>query len=81
MIPAEFTECYELQLAAYKKNRNPGHAERVADLRTLHRMLVDNHDALVDAVNKDFGCRCAFETKFAETFMAQDAALVAIKHL
>ena len=81
MIPAEFTECHELQLAAYKKNRNPGHDERVADLRTLHRMLVDNHDALVAAVNKDYGCRCAFETKFAETFMAQDATLDAIKRL
>jgi len=81
MIPDEFSACHALQLAAYKKNRNPGHAERVADLRTLHRMLVDNHDALVAAVNKDFGCRCAFETKFAETFMAQDATLDAIKHL
>ncbi|MGB4910975.1 MAG: aldehyde dehydrogenase family protein [Candidatus Dechloromonas phosphoritropha] len=81
LIPAEFRECYELQLAAYKKNRNPTHAERVADLRTLHRLLVENQDALVDAVNKDYGCRCAFETKFAETFMAQEATLDAIKHL
>ena len=81
LVPAEFRECYEHQHAAYRKNRNPTHAERVADLRTLHRLLVENQDALVDAVNKDFGCRCAFETKFAETFMAQDATLDAIKNL
>ncbi len=80
-IPAEFTECHARQVAAYKKNRNPGYDERIADLRSLHRLVVDHHDALVDAVNKDFGCRCAFETKFAETFMAQDAALDAIKQL
>ena len=80
-IPAEFTECHARQVAAYKKNRNPGYDERVADLRSLHRLVVDNHDALVDAVNKDFGCRCSFETKFAETLMAQDAALDAIKQL
>ncbi|MGV0975419.1 MAG: coniferyl aldehyde dehydrogenase [Azonexus sp.] len=81
LVPAEFRECYEHQHAAYRKNRNPTHAERVADLRTLHRLLVENQDALVDAVNKDFGCRCAFETKFAEIFMAQDATLDAIKNL
>src|SRR5262245_52951235 len=44
-------------------------------------MLVENKDALIAAVNSDYGVRSSFETKLAELLQAQDAALDAIKRL
>ena len=81
VIPAEFLSVLHKQQAAYKRNMNPGLEERRADLRSLHRLLVENHEEIVAAIDQDYGCRCRFETKFAETYMAQEAALDTIKHL
>jgi coniferyl-aldehyde dehydrogenase len=81
LAPTEFEVVHDLQLAAYKRNRCPSYEQRVADLRALHRMLVDNREALIDAVNKDYGCRASFETKFAELFLNQEGILETIKHL
>lgn len=80
-LPAALRECFAAQRAAFAKNRNPGLAERRADLRALHRLLVDNRDALVDAVNRDFGCRSRFETLMTELLQGQEAALDAIRQL
>ena len=55
--------------------------ERRQDLRALHRLLVENRDALVDAVNQDFGCRSRFETLMTELLQAQEGLLDAIKRL
>lgn len=81
LIPAEFQQTFDLQQAAYKKDRNPGWQERRDDLRKLHRMMIDHKDELIAAVNADYGCRASFETKLAELLQVQDAALDAIKHL
>ena len=80
-LPAALRECFAAQRAAFAKNRNPGLAERRADLRALHRLLVENRDALVDAVNRDFGCRSRFETLMTELLQGQEAALDAIRQL
>jgi coniferyl-aldehyde dehydrogenase len=81
IVPAEFQTTLAQQQAAHRRNMNPTLEERRADLRTLHRMLVENGEALVEAVDKDYGCRCKFETRFAELFMNQDAILSTIKEL
>lgn len=80
-IPEEFQAVFTRQQAAYRQAMNPTLQERQASLRALHRLVSDNADALVEAVNQDYGCRCRFETRFAEVFLAQDAALCAIKEL
>jgi len=80
-IPAEFREVFAQQQAAYRQQMNPTLAERRADLLTLHRLLVENSETLVAAVNKDFGCRCKFETRFTEIFLNQDAILATVKQL
>ncbi|MBF7729271.1 coniferyl aldehyde dehydrogenase [Pseudomonas sp. N040] len=80
-IPEEFQNVFTAQQAAYRKQMNPTLQERQADLRTLHRMIVENSDAIIAAINQDYGCRCTFETKFTEVLMAQDAALDAVKKL
>jgi len=80
-VPAEFQSTFDKQQAAYRRDRNPGLAERREDLRKIHRMMVENRDALVAAVAQDYGTRSAFETKATEILGVQDAALDAIKHL
>jgi coniferyl-aldehyde dehydrogenase len=80
-IPVEFQHTFALQQAAYGRNRNPDWEERRDDLRKIHRMLVEHRDGLVDAVNRDYGCRSSFETKLTEILQAQDATLDAIKQL
>ena len=80
-VPTEFTDCFERQRGAHLAHPFPRHAERVADLRAMHRLLVENRDALVEAVHRDYGNRSTFETLFAECFLNQEGILDAIKHL
>jgi coniferyl-aldehyde dehydrogenase len=81
VVPEEFNAVFCAQQAAYRTLVNPSLEDRREDLRGLHRLLSQNADALVEAVNQDFGCRSVFETNFAEVFLAQNAALTAIKNL
>ena len=80
-IPAEFTECFALQQAAYRANRNPSREERKKDLQALHAMVSENRDALVDAVDRDFGGRCGFETRITELLQVMGAARDAMRQL
>ncbi len=80
-IPAVLRDCYTAQRAAFQAQRCPSLAERRADLRALHRLLVENREALVDAVNSDFGCRSRFETLMTELLQGQEAARDAVKCL
>jgi coniferyl-aldehyde dehydrogenase len=80
-VPPEFIDCFETQRGAFLAHPFPGYDERVADLRALHRLLVENRDALVEAVNRDYGSRSSFETLFAECLLNQEGILDAIKHL
>jgi len=80
-VAEEFQAVFAEQQAYYRAHRNPGYEERVADLKALHRMLVENREALIDAVNTDYGCRSRFETIFSELLINQDGILDAIKQL
>lgn len=77
----ELIDCFERQRSAYLAHPMPNHAERVADLRALLRLLIENREALVEAVSRDFGNRSRFETLFAECFLNQEGILDAIRHL
>jgi coniferyl-aldehyde dehydrogenase len=72
LIPAEFEQCLARQRAAYLSDPNPSHAQRVADLKTLARMLKENQSALVEAIHRDYTNRSSFETLFAEFFVVLD---------
>ncbi len=80
-MPAEFTDCLALQQAAWRAQPSPTRQQRAADLRALHRLVAENQDAFVAAVNADFGCRSAFETRATELLQVMDACLHAIRHL
>ena len=80
-IPAEFQNAFKMQKAAYEANRNPSYEERKKDLQSMHRLLVENKDALIEAVNRDYGCRSKFETILTELLTVQDGILDTIKQL
>ena len=55
---------FAAQRRAYDAYLVPRLRERVAELRTLRRFIVENREALVEAVNADYGNRSRHETLF-----------------
>ena len=80
-IPAEFQQCFDSQRAAYLEHPEPTLAERRQDLLNLSRMLKENRDALVAAINADYGSRSEFETLFAEFFVVLETIKDSSKNL
>lgn len=74
-------ETLALQRAAYFAHPYPSFAERKADLLKLKALIRDNRDAIVDAINKDYGNRSRHETLFAEIFPVLDGVDHVLKHL
>ena len=80
-IPEEFRTCFDRQRAAYLAAPEPDYAQRRADLAALARLLKENRDELVAAINADYGNRSEFETLFAEYFVVLESIADAAKHL
>jgi coniferyl-aldehyde dehydrogenase len=72
VIENEPQRIFALQREAYLRHPYPSLAERRDNLAKLERILVDNADAIADAVNRDFGHRSAEETKLLELFGCVD---------
>jgi coniferyl-aldehyde dehydrogenase len=70
-----------LQRAAYFADPVPTFAQRKEDLLKLKAFVRDHRDALVDAVNADYGNRSRHETLFAEVFTVLDGVDHVLKHL
>jgi len=71
-VENEAQRIFVLQREAYLRHPYPSGEERREHLTKLERILVDNVDAIADAVNRDFGNRCAEETKLLEIFTSVD---------
>ena len=54
------------------RHPSPTHAERVADLKALGRLVKGNQTAILAAINADYGNRSKFETLFGEAFVVLD---------
>lgn len=80
-IPVEFETCLQRQRDACRDDPVPTLAQRAADLKTLARMLKENEEALVDAINRDFGERSSFETRFLELFPVLDGIRDTLRQL
>ena len=80
-MPAEFSLVFQRQKAAYLAHPVPSHAQRMADLQALARLLKDHRDAIVQAISQDYGNRSEFETLFAEFFVVLEAIKDAQKNL
>ena len=82
------SETSEMLNAAFKKQREaylanpiPDYEQRKQDLLTLKKMLNENRDEIVEAINQDYGNRSRHESLFAEVIAVTDGINDAIKHL
>ena len=72
VVENEAQRIFQLQRDAYLRDPYPSLEERKKRLTALERILVDNTDAIVQAINQDFGHRCAEESKILEIFPIVD---------
>ncbi len=72
VLENEAQRIFTLQREAYLRHPYPSLEERKANLETLERILLDNADAIADAINTDFGHRSAEESKMLELFTCVD---------
>ncbi len=72
VVQNEAQRIFKLQREAYLRDPYPSLEERRKRLRALERILLENTDAIVDAIRQDFGHRCAEESKILELFPVVD---------
>lgn len=77
----DLSAALKLQKEAYLANPNSDIKQRKQDLMALKALLNDNVDAIVDAINQDYGNRSKHETLFAEVISVSDGINDTIKHL
>jgi coniferyl-aldehyde dehydrogenase len=70
-----------LQRAACAHDPAPGYRQRMADLATLRRFVIDNREALIEAVNRDYGNRSRHETLLGEFVPVLDGIRYTRRHL
>ncbi|MEI6803473.1 MAG: coniferyl aldehyde dehydrogenase [Burkholderiales bacterium] len=80
-VRQQIQDTLELQRAAYLAQPNPSFAERKADLLKLRAFVIDHREALVEAINADYGHRSRHESLFAEIFSVIDGVSHTLKHL
>jgi coniferyl-aldehyde dehydrogenase len=68
----EAQRVFRVQREAYLRHPYPSYEERRANLDRLERVLVDNTNAIAEAINADFGHRAFEETMIAELFTSLD---------
>ena len=60
------SQCLEAQRRAFLSNPPRTYDQRIADLNALGRWIEEEKDAIIKAIDADFGHRSAFETQFLE---------------
>ena len=68
----EAQRVFKLQRAAYLRHPYPSLEERLANLKKLEEVLVENTDAIAAAINEDFGHRSDEESLMLELFTCVD---------
>jgi len=72
VVENEAQRIFKLQRDAYLRDPYPSLEVRKERLNALERILLDNTDAIVEAIQQDFGHRCAEESKILEIFPCVD---------
>lgn len=72
---------FQKQRRAYLAAPVPDLSQRREDLKSLKQMLVENLDAIVDAISEDYGNRSRHESLFAEVISVTDGINDTIKQL
>jgi len=81
ITPGRLAECLARQREAYLVEPNPGFTRRKADLLALKRMLSENQQAMIAAINSDYGNRSRHETLIAEIIPVLDGINFTLAHL
>ena len=77
----EFAECLTLQRAAFGADPYPSAQQRRTDLEALGRLLKENEDAIVAAIDADFGTRATVETRLFDLFAVRQGIRDALAHV
>ena len=72
---------FQKQRAAYLADPIPDATQRKQDLLALKNMLIENREAIIDAISRDYGNRSRHESLFAEIIAVSDGINDTIKHL
>jgi len=72
---------FQAQQAAFRAHPMPSAEERISMLKRLKNAIVRHEQALVDAVNLDFGSRSPMETRFVELVNLVEVIKYQIKHI
>jgi coniferyl-aldehyde dehydrogenase len=72
---------FRTQRAAFLSDATPDLRQRKQDLLALKRMLSENREDIIAAINEDYGNRSRHETLFAEVIAVTDGINDAVKHL
>ena len=72
VVENEAQRIFKLQRDAYLRDPYPSLEVRKERLTALERILLDNTEAIVEAIQQDFGHRCAEESKILEIFPCVD---------
>jgi coniferyl-aldehyde dehydrogenase len=78
---AALQSALELQRSACARDPIPSYEARRADLVALRRFIIDNRDALIEAVNRDYGSRSRHETLLGEMVPVLDGIRHSRRHL
>lgn len=72
---------FAAQQKAFSADRNPDRKVRVERLQRLRKVIVDYRDAIISAVNQDFGSRSTEESRLAEIAATVENIDYAIKRV
>ena len=78
---SEARRIFDLQRAASRADPYPDYETRVENLKKLERILVENQDAIAEAISLDFGNRACQESKLVDVFMPLDSLRYCRKNL
>ena len=80
-VAASLTAGFDKQRASFVSEPAPDHQQRVQDLLALKKMLNENLEDIIAAINQDYGNRVRQETLFAEVITVTDSINDTIKHV
>ena len=78
---ATLRHCLERQRRAYLADPVPDYDSRRRDLLALKRLVSENTEAIIEAINADYGNRSRHETQFADLLPVTDGINDILGHL
>jgi coniferyl-aldehyde dehydrogenase len=80
-IKTDLTDILKTLKTAFKKTPFPDIKQRQQDLKKLKALLLDNQDALIDAMHKDFGNRSSDDSKIGDILTTVQGLNYTLNHL